>query len=241
MTATPRLGLTLIEQSQAQKEVTANAAFARIDALLGAGVISNALAAPPGSPSDGDAYIVAASATGAWAGKEEYIAYYSAGWQFIAPAEGMTLWVNSDSRLYSYDGGDWVATVGYNHIDMQFNTLSNVALKNHSESAVNVTAAAATVLDVEDGNVFNLAQAVNITTFTFSNPAAPGHATRFTLIRVKDNTGAARTIAWPAEVVWAGGGAPALTQTANAVDIFEFFTIDAGTVWFGRAFGLDMS
>ncbi len=239
MTTTPNLGVTLIEQSQAQKEVTANAAFTRIDAVE-SGIIDKDLATPPGSPVDGDAYIVAASATGAWAGKDEQIAYYSSGWQFIAPQEGMTLWLNDEDLLYTYDGSDWVATIGYNHIDMQFNTMSNVVLQKYSEKEVAVTAAATTTLDVANGNVFRLSQAVDITTMIFDNPSSSGSASNIRLIRVKDSTATARAITWPTEVKWAGGTAPTLTQTSGAVDIFSFFTTDAGNTWYGRVFGLDM-
>ena len=67
MTTTSHLTLTLVEQSQASKEVTVNTALARIDAILNTGAKDKDLSTPPGSPAAGDVYIVAASPTGAWA------------------------------------------------------------------------------------------------------------------------------------------------------------------------------
>lgn len=108
MATTSHVGLTLIEQSQAQKEVTINTALVRLDALLNTGAIDKDLATPPGSPAEGDLYIVAASPTGDWDGYAGEIAYFEQIWRFIVPNEGMTLWVNDENIVYSYDGGAWV-------------------------------------------------------------------------------------------------------------------------------------
>jgi len=107
MTTTSHLSIALVEQSQAQKEVTVNTALSRIDAILNTGAKSRTTAAPPGSPAAGDVYIVAASATGDWAGQDGNITYYEQSWKFIAPREGMTLWVNDEDVLYIYDGSAW--------------------------------------------------------------------------------------------------------------------------------------
>eukprot|EP01037_Dinobryon_pediforme_P039209 gene39209-47666_t len=79
MTSTTKLGLPLIDAAQAQKHVTHNEAINSLDQLVQASVISLALTAPPASPSPGDAYIVAASATGAWSGKSGTIAAWQDG------------------------------------------------------------------------------------------------------------------------------------------------------------------
>lgn len=111
MAITPHLGLTLIESAQAQKEITANTAFTRLDAILNTGAIDKDLATPPGSPAEGDVYIVAASPTGAWAGQAKSIAYFDQVWKFIVPNEGLTLWVRDEDKLYTYDGTNWVLSV----------------------------------------------------------------------------------------------------------------------------------
>lgn len=54
-------------------------------------VKSRSLTAPPGSPTSGDTYIPAASATGAWAGKAGQVAVYTpAGYVFGVPRRGWT-------------------------------------------------------------------------------------------------------------------------------------------------------
>jgi len=107
MTTTSHINITLVEQSQAQKEVTVNAALSRIDALLNTGVISRTTSAPPVSPAAGDVYIVGTSPTGAWAGQADNITFYDQSWKFITPREGMTLWVNDEDVQYIYDGAEW--------------------------------------------------------------------------------------------------------------------------------------
>lgn len=104
---TNHLGINLLYSSQSQKEVTVNEALARIDAILNTGVIDKDLATPPGSPSAGDVYIVAASPTGSWAGKAGHIAYFDQIWRFITPREGLTLWVNDENLHYAYNGTSW--------------------------------------------------------------------------------------------------------------------------------------
>lgn len=107
MTTTSHIAITLVEQSQAQKEVTVNAALTRIDALLNTGAKSRTTATPPGSPGEGDLYIVAASATGAWAGQDDKLAFYNAGWKFITPGEGIQLFVQDEDVFYLYNGSSW--------------------------------------------------------------------------------------------------------------------------------------
>ena len=77
------------------------------------------------------------------------------------------------------------------------------------------------------------------TTYTFSNPAASGNASAFTLKIIQGST--ARTITWPASVDWAGGTAPTLSTANNAVDIFTFFTLDGGTTYYGFTAGQAMA
>lgn len=111
MATTDHLGITLVEQSQSQKEVTVNTALVMLDAMLNAGIIDKDLAAPPGSPANGALYIVASGATGAWAGKDNQIAWYNLTWKFIVPAEGLTFWVRDEDKLYSWNGTAWVSTL----------------------------------------------------------------------------------------------------------------------------------
>lgn len=116
MAETPNVKITLIEQSQAQKEVTINEGFTLIDSILNNGAKDKDLATPPVSPLEGDAYIVATSPTGDWAGKAGQIAFFSQVWRFIVPKEGISLWVNDEDKIYSYNGTAWVSNANLRNL-----------------------------------------------------------------------------------------------------------------------------
>ena len=107
MATTPNLSLTLLEASQSQKEVTVNEALFRIDSVLNNGIIDRDLNAPPASPVEGATYIVAASPTGAWAGKANQIAYFQQIWRFIVPKTGLTVWVIDEAKQCIFNGTSW--------------------------------------------------------------------------------------------------------------------------------------
>lgn len=68
---------------------------------------------PPGSPSDGDMYIVGTSPTGAWSGHANAIARYWQGgavWEFFTPREGWTIRSIADDSWLAFDGSDWNLT-----------------------------------------------------------------------------------------------------------------------------------
>lgn len=77
-------------------------------------VLDNAIATPPGSPTIGDAYLIASGATGAWAGKANYIGTYTRrGWEFIDFGIGRFVYVEDTDTYYHKDsGGAWVAGFG---------------------------------------------------------------------------------------------------------------------------------
>lgn len=108
MGATPRLSLPFLNAGQAQKEFIHNEALQVLDVLIAGAVEEEPRAAPPTSPSLGAAYLVGAAPTGAWAGKSQSVAAFtSGGWRFIAPVEGMTVYVKADGRWANYRLGAW--------------------------------------------------------------------------------------------------------------------------------------
>lgn len=105
MAATTKLLLPLLEAAQAQKHVTVNGAILRLDALVQLSVIDRDLATPPGSPADGDRYLVAASPTGAWSGSAGRIALWQDGaWSFLQPRAGWLIFIEDEKRLIAFDG-----------------------------------------------------------------------------------------------------------------------------------------
>lgn len=110
---TTRLDLPLIEASQAQKHVTHNEALMRLDGAVQLSVADRDLAAPPASPAAGGRWLVAAGASGAWAGAVGKIACErDGGWMFLAPRAGWLCWVEDEARLLIHDGTTWVDFAG---------------------------------------------------------------------------------------------------------------------------------
>ena len=122
-----------------------------------------------------------------------------------------------------------------NHADY---VVQRPEIKDYSETKSAGTPAATVDLDMEDGNVFTISPDQN-TTFTFSNPSPTGKSCAFTLIWTQD--GSDRTATWPGTVDWAAATAPTLTSGSGKIDVFTFFTMDAGTIWYGFTAGQDMS
>ena len=104
-----RFKMPLLDAAQAQKHVTINEALLRADVLGSRRVESRSLSTPPASPVDGTAYIVGNSATDAWAGTDGEIAIYlNGGWVFIAPWNGLQMWVEDEGYTTVYHGNTWI-------------------------------------------------------------------------------------------------------------------------------------
>ncbi|MCI5049403.1 MAG: DUF2793 domain-containing protein [Rickettsiales bacterium] len=219
MATTPHLGLTLVEQAQAQKEVTVNRAFKDMDAVLNTGILDYTLTTPPGSPSAGDVYIVASSATGDWSGQDGNIAYFDDIWRFIAPNEGMSLWVNSADTAIIYDGSGWVL-----HTNMS---------RSYSKQQVidlgTLTDGATIAWDASTHQVAQVTLAGNRTLSNPNNAIAGG--TYLVIVR-QDATGG-RTLTFGTNYRFAGGTAPTLSSGSNAVDVLSF--VYDGTYMLGVA------
>lgn len=123
--------------------------------------------------------------------------------------------------------------------NFQDNTVQRPKLQDYGETRTAPTISSGTLtLNLENGNVFEVALNANITTFTISNPPASGTAGSLTLKLTADGT--ARTITWGASVKWPGGTAPTLTSTNNKVDVLVFVTMDAGTTYYGFVAGQNL-
>src|SRR5581483_4788156 len=106
---TPNLALPELIAAQAQKHVTHNEALRALDVLVQLAVIDRDLAAPPGSPAEGQRWLIAASPTGAWAGHACHIAAWQDGaWEFYAPQTGWLAYVIDEGALIAWTGSAWV-------------------------------------------------------------------------------------------------------------------------------------
>lgn len=112
MTDTTKLKLPFLAAAQAQKHVTVNEAFARVDAAVQMSVESRMLTEPPLVVTEGEAYLVASGGSGDWAGQDGRIASFSnGGWIFMDPRSGWQLWVAEEANRLTFDGTDWAANV----------------------------------------------------------------------------------------------------------------------------------
>ncbi|WP_417607854.1 DUF2793 domain-containing protein [Primorskyibacter flagellatus] len=109
--ATTNLLLPYILAAQAQKHVTHNEALQLLDGLVQLSVLDRDLTAPPGSPADGDRYIVASGGTGDWAGWDQNVALFADGaWLRLPPRTGWRAWIEDEGILLVYDGTGWVGS-----------------------------------------------------------------------------------------------------------------------------------
>jgi len=111
--------------------------------------------------------------------------------------------------------GNYVRAVGY---------ADTVTALGNTGTAINI--------DVTSGGVFT-ATLTGSCTFTLRYPVSTGSSS-FTLILTNDGT-AGRTVAWAGGTFLFPGGAASLsrTTTANATDVWVFFTPNGGTTWYG--------
>lgn len=111
MSISPRVNFVDLVLGQSVPEVTVNEMGRRLEQGATHFIFKDRdLATPPGSPVDGDCYLVAGSPTGAWTGHAADIAFYmNTAWEFIEVIEGFTANINDEDIMVRYDGAAWVA------------------------------------------------------------------------------------------------------------------------------------
>lgn len=161
---TPRLGAPELTAGQAAPETTVNEQIRYLESAAGHFIFKDRdLATPPGSPADGDCYLVAASGTGAWSGHDGDIAFYlNTDWVFITPIEGFTAWVNDENAFLGYDGSSW----------------ASLAQTVHTESFILACSDETTALTTGTAKVtFRMPYAFTVTAVRASVTTAPTGAT----------------------------------------------------------------
>lgn len=80
----------------------------KLGAVVHLGVIEVGRNTPPGSPSEGDRYIVGSSPTDAWASNAGDLAVYiDSAWEFHTPQEAWRLWDQGEETALVFDGSSW--------------------------------------------------------------------------------------------------------------------------------------
>lgn len=133
---TPRLGAPVLTSGQATPETTVNEIARYLEAFATRAIVKDRdLATPPGSPADGDAYLVAASPTGAWASQAGKITIrISTAWVFITVKEGFEIEVEDEDAAFTYRGGAWVGSAGIT-VDNDATMAANSATNPPSQQA----------------------------------------------------------------------------------------------------------
>lgn len=119
MTTTPR-GAPELASGQAAPETTVNEQVRRTEAGASHFPVADRVTAPPGSCVDGAVYLIIATATGAFTGKENQLAVAvgtnaASGWYYRALGtkdEGVTAWVQDENARYLWSGTAWGADTG---------------------------------------------------------------------------------------------------------------------------------
>ncbi len=110
MTAIFKYGVDLLSTSQESAPADANLLWKMLAAFTPQPKVIDETTTPPGSPSEGDVYIVTATATGDWTGQEgDFAIYLDSEWKFVTPDEGMTKYVADTNSHEVYDGSSWGA------------------------------------------------------------------------------------------------------------------------------------
>jgi hypothetical protein len=210
--STPILPLAVWAPGTNQNSIPANDNALRLAILEGL-IISESTTAQPGSPAEGDAYIIPAAATGAqWSTFDQYdlAIYDGAGtWHAYAPVEGIV--VNVAGVLKRWDGAAYVSIA----------TRQAVTAVTSSSGTVTLNAAL--------GDYFTFALSENVTTIAFSNLPGAGKGCTLMVRITQDAT--PRTVAWPASFRWVGGVDGVVSTAAGAVDVLALTTFDNGTTW----------
>jgi len=125
MSASANLALPFIEGGELLPDVTLNETLRLIDTLVQLAILDRDLNAPPGSPAEGQRWIVKASPspTGAWAGHGNHVAaWQDGGWVFCVPQVGWFAYVIDEGALVAWNGSAWVSALA------MLTTLQNIAL-----------------------------------------------------------------------------------------------------------------
>ena len=110
---TEKLSLPYLVPEQAQKHVTINEAFSRLDLLVQMQVKEKDKNLAPVTPAECDGYIIGSSPSGDWAQHAGKLAFYQdKKWVFLTPQNGWRVWNSSDATLYVQHAGSWQSVSG---------------------------------------------------------------------------------------------------------------------------------
>jgi hypothetical protein len=157
------------------------------------------------------------------------LANATAGTDYLAPPSGTALLkANSGGALANAVAGtDYVTPTGSETLTNK--TLTNPTVTNYVESVVAIgTVTSSSTISLTSGTV-QTATLTASTACTFTMPTATAGKSFILLLKQAASTGAGT--ATFTSVKWGTAGAPTVTSTAGAMDIFTF--VADGTNWYG--------
>lgn len=236
MTTTPRLGATDWAAAQASPWVVHNAFTRRAEAGAARYPVADRVTDPPVTCADGASYIIIATATGAFAGKEDQIATAvgvnaASGWLYTVLGtlhEGTVAYVQDEDVEYKWSGSAWAAqgAVPTEASAVEIWTGSATAKyvspdKLSDAQAPTALASSASITpDFNAGANFTLTLAHNTTLQNPSNLQAGDSG----VIVITQDAGAPFTMAYGTQWKFPGG-APVLSTGAGAVDAIAFYAV----------------
>lgn len=238
MTTTPILGMTDLTSGQSVPESTVNEHDRILEWFATGGAIEDRDQSDSASvsPSDGKAWLVAATGATDWTGKDGNIALYvNTGWLFFPPKEGMRIWVKDEDKKSTYDGSAWVDDTAGGSVSYASTADTRAGSSTTEAVTPGGLFAASAPQALTDGATidWDMSTALNAKVTiagnrTLNTPTNPQAGITYSLGVIQDGTGS-RTMTWPASFDWGATGAPTLTTTASKRDRITLFCTDAAT------------
>lgn len=239
MTTSPRLGYTELVSGQAVPETTVNDMARYLEQGASKFIFkSKTTAAEPGSPADGDCYLLTGSPTGThWSTQANKIAFYeNTAWVFLTAREGYSAYVNDTDLFIVYDGTNWntlalstsVATEATNSqtwTGTSSTTFISPGRLFGAAAAVTVASGATITLDGNTG--FNFATTL-ATNATLANPSNFKVGQSGVHVITQDGTGS-RTLAYGSNWKFPGGS-PVLSTAAGSIDLLSYYVASSGVI-----------
>ncbi len=237
---TPR-GSPELVSAQATPETTVNEQIRRTEAGAHRFVVADRVTAPPGSCADGAVYLIIATATGAFAGKEGQLATAvganaASGWYYRSLGslgEGALAYVQDEDVDYRWNGSAWAtlgatateATAAEGWTGTSTGKYLSPKIAQDMMAPTALTSGATITPDFNAGANFTLTLAHNA---TLANPSNLQAGDSGAIEITQDGTGS-RTLAYGSQWKFPSG-APVLSTAAGAVDLLTYWAPTTGRI-----------
>lgn len=240
MTTTPR-GSPELAAGQAVPETTVNQQIRRTEGGAGRYPIADRVTAPPGSCADGAQYLIIATATGAFAGKENQIAQAvganaSNGWYYRVVGtidEGVLAYVQDEDVDYRWSGSAWgtvssgPAEATDSEVWVGSSTTTYVSPRRLYTASAPVALTSGTTITPNGSNGFNFSLTIAHNA-TLANPSNFKTGQSGYIEITQDGTGS-RTLAYGSNWKFPGGS-PTLSTAAGAIDLISYAVTASGRI-----------